>query len=279
MTQTTGTVARHDWAEAVEIAPPGWLLLRASWAAVEPERGRYDDGVVERMRRALPIARRRGVEPVVVLQDGGLPDWVIARDGWLDPDVNAGWGCYVERLGRHLGELLRFWVGMWGPMAEARWYGQDARRAARAMVDAQSTAWVLLARNPGHGGRPPQVGVADHWAAWAGEGIRGRAEVELRQRLGPDALVKVLASGKLQPPFALTGELSNGSPAADFVGVIWDGRVRVPSERRDGDDPAALTAVLTRTWAHQRPVFVVGGDPAAITAAEAAGVRVLAHVP
>lgn len=268
-----------NWIGQAETCGAGWVLLRASWAAVEPERGRYDDGMLTTLRTAVTTARRRGAEPVVVVHAGGLPDWVIARGGWLDPDVGAGFGCYVERLGRACGELLRHWIGLWAPLREAGWYDTDARRAARALVEGQATVSTLLARSAGYGGRPPMVGVVERWARWTGTGLRGRADAELHERLGPDALVRTLLSGRLQPPFALVGELGNGLPAADFVGVIWDGIVRLPDEETIGDDPGILTDVLRRLAAADRPVVVFGGAPAAVDAAEAAGVRVLARLP
>ena len=82
-----------EWAVAVETAPNGaFLTLDIAWCAVEPEKGRYDEGALDEARRALIVARRRGIEPIVVAHRGGLPDWQIERDGWLDPDALAGFG-------------------------------------------------------------------------------------------------------------------------------------------------------------------------------------------
>lgn len=253
-----------------------WRLLRASWAAVEPRRGDYDAVALGALRAQVVASRRRGEEPVLVLHAGGLPDWVIARGGWLDPDAVSAFGCYVEALGRQLGELTRFQVATWAPMAEAALYGAEQRVAARALVDAQSAAHTLLARSPGHGGRPLQVGVAERFARWVGEGLRGRAEAALRERWGPERLVEVLCSGRLGPPFALAGELQDGQPAADFVLVEWRGRRRLPGERADGEDAAGLAATLRRLGVHERPLWVLGGGAAAIAEARAAGVRVSA---
>lgn len=259
MAIATGTVWTGEWAEGVErTAPGGWLLLFASWARVEPERGSYDDGEVAAGRKALQAARRKGVEPVVVLHAGALPDWQIARDGWLDPDALSAWGCYADHAAHHLGEQLRWWVGLWEPLREASFYDGDGRRVARLLLDAQSTARLHLRKQPGPGGRIPAVGVVERWGA-----TRRRVTLPGLDADPADALVEVLSTGKLKPPFSPVGELNNASPAADWYGI-----------RADGD----VETLLVRTWAWGRQLVVVDGDAVAAERARARGARVLAAV-
>lgn len=237
---------------AARVAAGDTLILRAAWAMLEPERGRYDDDAFATVRRAVIAARRAGLEPLVVAHDGALPDWQIARGGWLDRDALAGWGCYVERLASTLGEVLRAWVPVDGPLDEAAAYDADARRVARVLLDAHAAAYLHLRRGPGFGGRPAAVGVIERWTddtalpvvrrvlrAAAGLPPGGPAPTDA------DALVRVLATGRLAAPFAPFGELPNGTPALDFVGMRWSGAV---------DAAVARAASL---WEHRLPVGFV----------------------
>ncbi len=218
------------WAEVVERGS-GHVALGASWAAVEPERGAYDDGVLGAMRTACRAARRRGVEPVVVLHDGGLPDWIIRRGGWLDPEVQSGWGCYVERVGHALLEVARTWIGVWSPLTEAALYDRDERAAARALIEAQANARVLLRR--GSGSTPAPVGYAEVFPGGS-RWLRPPA----------DTLSRVLLRGKFELPFAAVGELPNGQPGADFVVAL---------------DPSP--AAVTRLRASGAAVAITGDTP------------------
>lgn len=198
-----------EWAGRA--AEKGPLLLSASWARMEPSRGDYDGELLGRCRRALREARAGGAEPIVIAHSGALPDWQIARGGWLDPDALAAWGCFVERLAAHLGDQLAVWIALWSPLGEAACYDADSRRVARVLIEAQAVAWLHLSRARGHGGKPALVGLVEDW----GEGIRAR--------LHADALMRVLTTGRWGPPWSLVGELLNGTPATDFVGVSGRG--------------------------------------------------------
>jgi hypothetical protein len=244
--------------------PGDTLVVRAAWAVLEPERGRYDDDAFAGLRRAVLAARRAGLEPLVVAHDGALPDWQIARGGWLDRDALAGWGCYVERLASTLGEALRAWVPIDGLLDEALAYDADARRVARLLLDAHAAAYLHLRRGPGFGGRPAAVGIFEPWTDDGAAPPFARRWIRAAAGLGPappgptdaDALVRVLASGRIAPPFAAFGELPNGTPALDFVGIRW----------RGGVDAAVARAVAL--WGHRLPVGFVS---AAVVAGEALG--------
>lgn len=261
-----------DWLESVERADPAeWLVLRAAWCAVEPQKGRYDEGAIEADRRALIAARRRGVDVILVAHSGGLPDWQIAREGWLDVDALAGFGCYVDRLARSFGELVKHWVGVWEPLGEAAVYEGEHGRVARRLLDAQSSAWLHVRKAPGPGGGGTLVGVAERFDIpvrrrdqLAGR-VLGQVAGLLGRREGLDAwcqpaahsLVGVLASGRLAPPFGAMGELSGATPATDFTVAIQ------PS-----------VADIHRLWRTGRSVFVMGATRAAEQANDE-GVRVL----
>lgn len=245
------------WDDAVEAAPAGaYLALDVTWAAVEPEKGRYDDATLDALRRALIAARKRKVDPVVIVHRGGLPGWQIERDGWLDGDALAGFGCYVDCLAHHCGELARYWVGTWEPLREAALYEGDHKRVARSLLDAQASCWLHLRKAPGPGGGGTLVGVAERFDV-----VGRRRDREIGRLLGREpeahALVTTLATGQLVPPFGAVGELPNGTPAIDFTVVI---------------EPTL--ADLHRAWRTGRSLFVIG-DPAVVARAVDEGVNVL----
>jgi hypothetical protein len=244
---------------------PTIRFVTASWARIEPVRGAYDEGELDRLQHRVRQVRAEGSEPVVVLHAGSLPDWVIARHGWLDPDIGADWGCYVDRVAQRLAAHVHWWAPIRGPLEEAGWYDDHARLALRALLDAHAAAFLHLKRTQGFGGRPPDVGTMASWATWVGDGLRGRAEAQLRRRLGPDAWVSVLATGRLAPPFSLVGELPNGTPALDWIGVEWEGEVSLPAGEVRGADPDGLVACIGRLAAHGKPLLVPGaGAPAGV---------------
>ncbi len=239
-------------------AHPDVRIVTASWARIEPVRGGYDEAALDALQHAVRSVRSEGGEPVVVLHAGALPDWVIARHGWLDPDIGADWGCYVDRVAQRVAAHVRWWAPLRGPLEEAHWYEEGARVVLRALLDAHAAAYLHLKRTQGFGGRPPEVGTLATWATWSGEGLRGHVEARMRARLGPDAWVSVLASGRLAPPFSLVGELPNGTAALDWIGVDWAGSVELPSGRVLGPDEAGRAACVARLAAYGKPMLMPG---------------------
>lgn len=248
-----GTVAGLDWQAAVEAAAPGSaLLLTARWSAAEPERGGFDAAQRDRWRAALVAARRRRVEPLICLHDGALPGWQLERGGWLDPDVLSAWGCWVDWLARGTAELVRYWFSFHGLLREAAWSLRRAPEVARLLIDAHAHARLLLHRSPGFQGRACEVGVIEHFAGPTDPMNRAQALT----------LLRVLATGRLERPFALTGELPNGTPALDRVGFHWRGSAQ-----------ADVAATVRAVWAVRCPLTLIGVGRTEAEAAESAGVR------
>jgi hypothetical protein len=227
-------------------APPSPLFV-ASWAAIEPSRGRYDDALLERMRHTLRTARARGLTPWVCLHAGALPAWQRDRGGWEDPDASAAWGCYVERTGASLGGLVSGWASLWRPLREAAAHGPAARRVGRTLLDAMATAYLHLRRGNAAGTGAPVV-VAEHWGgAREGPGLAGA----LRRRLSDlraDALVETLRTGRLRLPWAPFGELPNGTGAIDGVIATGDPATRVAGWRDRGLAVAVERGRDTLAW-------------------------------
>lgn len=271
-----GEVGQGDWGMAVSKAKTGQaLLLTTSWAALEPERGRFDDAVLEGWGKAIRDARKKGVEPIVCLHDGALPDWQMARGGWLDPDVTATWGCFVDHLARGIAESVGTWIVFRSILEEAAWYLEDAPAAARVMLDAHAGAYLMLHRGPGFGGRPSRVGAMEIFADWqAPKGLRRQLDVLKRRQFGPEVLLHVLSTGKLEMPFAWVGELPNGTPALDLVGVDWRGAWVVPDGPRLRPAQGHLAHCLRKLWGLRQPLLLIGCDEDEVQHVISEGVRV-----
>ncbi|MES2644527.1 MAG: hypothetical protein V4850_33880 [Myxococcota bacterium] len=220
-----GTVWRGGWDAGAAQATPGTLVLFASWARGEPERGRYDDAELTAWRRAVGVAKKRGAEVWIVAHAGALPDWQIARGGWLDPDALANWGCWIDRLGRGLSEAVSGWIGLWDPIGEAAWYDGDARRVGRVLLDAQAAVWLQLHRGTGAMAREVAAAVTltpPVSADGAGWSVRRRV-LTVAHEIATEGWVRAAATGRLGPPFAIMGELPNGTAALDRVILLGEG--------------------------------------------------------
>ena len=189
-----------------------------AWARVEPRRGEYDETELSELSLWVRAVRTKGDEPVVVLHDGAFPDWMISRHGWLHPDAIASFGCYVDRVAQKLGVHVRYWIPILGIIQEARWYEGAQKPAVRAMIEAHATAYLHLKRSQGFGGKSPLIGI---WESDAG-GLFSAS---------PAAITRVLGTGKWSFPLGFLGELSNGTPALDFV--VGDPGASVPNIQLD----------------------------------------------
>ena len=194
------------WTGPWSDAPTDATVLHAPWARGEPTRGHYDDEELAGWRKAALRRRKERGELWVVVHAGALPDWQIARGGWLDPDAAAAWGCWVERLGRALVDAVDGWYALADPLGEAACYDVDARRVGRALLFAQAQAWTHLRR----GGQAVPVGALV------------RAQVGTVGRAATAAWLDAAASGRLLPPFGIGGELQSGG-VLDRVGELGGG--------------------------------------------------------
>ncbi len=201
-------------------------LHRVSWARVEPERGDYAVAELAELGGRLRGDRAAGLDPVLVLHGGALPDWQLARGGWVDPGALAAWSCLVDRVAQAVGVHVGHYLVMDDLLREAWWHDGDAAAVARVLIEAHATAYLHLRRSSGPGGRPPLVGT------WVRRGPDPARRLEER-------LLAVLASGRWKAPFGRMGELPNGTACLDLVAT---------------DDAALLPALVP----FARPVLLVG---------------------
>jgi len=81
--------------------------LSVEWSRVAPERGRFDEGALDRYRAICDAANAAGVTPWVNLFHFTHPRWFAARGGFLEAANHADFLRYVERVGRALAPHAR----------------------------------------------------------------------------------------------------------------------------------------------------------------------------
>lgn len=80
------------------------------WARIEPAPGQFDQQALDTYRRQIEALKEAGIEPLVTLHHFTNPLWLAERGGWANPDVIGRLGEYADRVGRRLGDLVRWWV-------------------------------------------------------------------------------------------------------------------------------------------------------------------------
>jgi beta-glucosidase len=81
--------------------------LSVEWSRVEPERGRFDEGAIDRYKAICDAATAAGITPWVNLFHFTHPRWFVERGGFLVPENHDDFRRYVERLGRALSPHAR----------------------------------------------------------------------------------------------------------------------------------------------------------------------------
>ena len=79
------------------------------WARLEPRRGVFDDGALERYAEILSLCTARGLEPIVTLHHFTHP-WWLGEEFWLRPGSPDIFARHVERIVPALTPYCRRWV-------------------------------------------------------------------------------------------------------------------------------------------------------------------------
>jgi beta-glucosidase len=123
--------------------------MSVEWARIEPEPGRFEQSALDTYRRLLDALRAANVEPLVTLHHFTSPAWL--EGGWANPEAAPRFAAYADRVGRRVGDLVRWWVtinepsilalkgfieGSWPPHRpwDLRGYVRLMRNAARGHV-------------------------------------------------------------------------------------------------------------------------------------------------
>lgn len=76
------------------------------WARIEPEDGYFSRAALDHYRRMLDACHAHGLTPIVTLQHFTVPKWFARRGGWEGEGAADRFARYVERVVRHLGDLI-----------------------------------------------------------------------------------------------------------------------------------------------------------------------------
>jgi beta-glucosidase/6-phospho-beta-glucosidase/beta-galactosidase len=83
--------------------------LSVEWARLEPQRGVFDDGALERYAEILSLCAARGLTPIVTLHHFTHP-WWLGEEFWLRPGSPDIFARHVQRVVPALTPYCRRWV-------------------------------------------------------------------------------------------------------------------------------------------------------------------------
>jgi beta-glucosidase len=155
----------NRWADDIRLLTDIGLnayRLSVEWARIEPEPGRFDQGALDTYARQIDALKAAGIEPLVTLHHFTNPSWLADRGGWSNADVVPRLAEYADRVGRQVGDRVRWWItvnepsilalkacieGAWPPHrpGDVRGYVRLLRHAARGHTLARR---ALRSHNP-----------------------------------------------------------------------------------------------------------------------------------
>jgi beta-glucosidase len=264
--------------------------LGISWARIEPEEGRWDDGALLRYAAILEHAKRIGLATSVTLHHFTLPRWVAARGGFGNDATIDRFARFCARATARLSPLVTHWATFNEPSVYAMMsHGGKAWPPGEGSAFAQVRVLARLLRAHAAAVRAIRVQTPD-----ASIGIvlnapafdpdrperrRDRAVTFAQDHAFTGCVLEALASGRLAFPLAIAPTEVDGLLGSfDWLGLNYYGRYRVRFDPgaaalafgrhvqknaiRHGDvdwgepHPAGLTRQLERFAALGRPVYV-----------------------
>lgn len=84
----------------------GAYRFGVEWSRVEPDEGWWSRAALDHYRRMAATCLEHGVTPIVTCSHFTTPRWFADRGGWTAPGAADRFARYVERLARHLGDLV-----------------------------------------------------------------------------------------------------------------------------------------------------------------------------
>lgn len=125
------------------------------WSRIEPERGQFDEAVIERYAFFVRRLKEEGIEPFVTLWHWPLPLWVRDQGGWLSTQTIDDFVEFSKKIVESLPEV-RFWITINEPLVWAsnsywtgKWPPQErhltkAIRVTRHLVQAHRRAYEAI---------------------------------------------------------------------------------------------------------------------------------------
>jgi beta-glucosidase len=256
----------NRWPDDVELLTRMHLnayRLSVEWARIEPEQGRFDQGALDTYRRQLEALKSAGIEPLVTLHHFTNPTWLADQGGWSNPDAAPRLAQYADRVARHLGDLVSWWVTINEPSIlglkgyiEGSWPPQrpwDLRGYVR-LLRHSATAHALARRALKAAHSEAQASMA--FALWPMEPLRPWSPIDQAiARLGD-----WLWQGRvLRRSLSTLDWIGVNYYSRNLVGWPWPASVALTGERTDfGWEiyPQGLYDVLRRVGRHGKPVVI-----------------------
>jgi beta-glucosidase len=238
--------------------------LSIEWARIEPQPGEFDRAALDTYRRQLEGLKEAGVEPMVTLHHFTNPRWLAEGGGWRNSDVVARLANYADRVARHMGDLVKWWItinepsilglkgyieGSWPPHRpmDLRGYVRLMRHAARGHI---------LARQALRAHRPDAL-VSMAFALWPMQALRRWSPIDQAMAHVGDWLWQGRVLDRARPALDWIGV---NYYSRNVVGWPWPARVvHDPAMRTDfGWEiyPQGLYDVLWRVGAYGKPVVI-----------------------
>ncbi|NQV90276.1 glycoside hydrolase family 1 protein, partial [Candidatus Uhrbacteria bacterium] len=126
------------------------------WSRVEPERGRFDEAVIERYAFFARRLREEGIEPFVTLWHWPVPLWVRDQGGWMSKQTVEDFVIFSKKIVQALGDQVVNWItineplvyasnsyltGQWPPQSKSLF---QTIKVARHLVQAHKGAYDAL---------------------------------------------------------------------------------------------------------------------------------------
>ncbi|MCX6398876.1 MAG: family 1 glycosylhydrolase [Propionibacteriales bacterium] len=249
---------RHaeDVALLGELGAPGYRFS-VSWSRVQPTgRGAVNARGLDFYDHLVDDLLAAGVEPMVTLLHGDLPQGLEDDGGWLNRETADRFGEYAAIVGARLVDRVKDWIPVAEPAVTAfLGYGTGERAPGRRLLfDALPAAHYLLL---GHGravaalraAGAERIGCANnHAPMWpASEDPADVGATKLFDALWNGLFLEAMVLGR-QPPdiaplledFVLPGDLMTIRQPLDFYGVNYYSPLRVgaalPEGVVEGDD-------------------------------------------
>lgn len=103
------------------------VLMSLEWSRLQPAKGPFDPAAVQNYRARLEGLRKLGIEPVVILWDRTLPQWVAGYGGLMMPCVITDFQDFAAECGKTFGDLVDYWVTLRDPVGFAGKAFKDGR--------------------------------------------------------------------------------------------------------------------------------------------------------
>ena len=86
------------------------LRLSVEWSRIEPEKGRYDEGAIDRYREMLQALHARGIQPMVCLHHFSNPLWFEQQGAFFHPEGVDLFLAFTRYVVRELVDFCQHWV-------------------------------------------------------------------------------------------------------------------------------------------------------------------------